>query len=194
MAEEIEIKLRVETAEAARARLAPLGFVVRHARELETNIVFDTADGRMKRSGELLRLRRHGARTVLTYKGAGRVAKYKAREEVEVDVSDGEAFETILARLGYAPGFRYEKYRTEYERPGESGLVTVDETPMGDFIEIEGAPDWIDATARELGFDETAYITGSYGGLYAEHRRQYPSAPPDMVFEARDPVRARALL
>lgn len=188
MAEEIEIKLRVDSA-AARAMLAALGFAVRHARELETNIVFDTADGRMKRNGELLRLRRQGARTLLTFKGPGRAAKHKSREEVEVDVSDGEAFETILARLGYAPAFRYEKYRTEYERPGENGLVTVDETPIGDFIEIEGEPGWIDATAWDLGFDETAYITGSYGGLYAAHRKQNPSSAPDMVFAAGDPVR-----
>src|SRR5579863_7625390 len=105
MADEIEIKLRVETAEAARAMLAALGFGVRHARELETNIVFDTAEGRMKRSGELLRLRRQGERTLLTYKGPGRPAKHKSREEVEVNLSDGARFEAILARLGYAPAF-----------------------------------------------------------------------------------------
>ena len=104
-------------------------------------------------------------------------------------MSDGEAFETILARLGYAPVFRYEKYRTEYERPGASGLVMVDETPIGDFIEIEGEPDWIDATARELGFDDAAYLTLSYGALYAAHRKQNPAAPPDMVFADGDPVR-----
>ena len=184
MAEEVEIKLRVEAAEAARERILALGFVVRHGRELETNLVFDTAEGRMRQSGELLRLRRHGERTTLTYKGLGRAAKHKAREEVEVKVSDGAAFETILARLGYAPAFRYEKYRIEYERPGAGGIVTVDETPIGNFFEIEGEPDWIDATARELGFGESEYITRSYGALYAAHRERNPSAPRDMVFEA----------
>ncbi len=189
MAEEVEIKLRVETAAEAREKLLGLGFLVRQARELETNIVFDTAEGRMRQSGELLRLRRQAERTLLTYKGPGRAAKHKTREEVEVNLSDGGAFETILARLGYAPAFRYEKYRTEFERPGESGLVTVDETPIGNFVEIEGEPGWIDATARELGFGDAAYVTLSYGSLYLEHRKQNPSVPPDMVFETSPPVR-----
>ena len=55
----------------------------------------------------------------------------------------------ILRALGYAPSFRYEKFRAEWT--DGKGQVVVDETPIGNFCEIEGAPRWIDATAKKLG-------------------------------------------
>jgi hypothetical protein len=57
---------------------------------------------------------------------------------------------------------------TEYFQPGTHGIVTLDETPIGCFLEIEGAPRWIDLTARRLGFQKFDYITASYGRLYQE--------------------------
>jgi len=44
----------------------------------------------------------------------------------------------ILRALGYAPSFRYEKFRAEWT--DGKGQVVVDETPIGDFCEIEGSP------------------------------------------------------
>ena len=42
----------------------------------------------------------------------------------------------ILRALGYAPSFRYEKFRAEWT--DGKGQVVVDETPIGNFCEIEG--------------------------------------------------------
>lgn len=89
----------------------------------------------------------------------------------------------ILRRLGLNPAFRYEKYRTEYSRRGSSGTITVDETPIGDYIELEGAPKWIDATARKLGYSPSDYITSSYGALYLEHCHERGVQPSNMVFK-----------
>jgi adenylate cyclase class 2 len=61
-------------------------------------------------------------------------------------------------------------------------VVTVDETPVGWFLELEGEPAWIDRTAAELGFEEKQYLTESYGSLYLLHCKQRGIEPSDMVF------------
>ena len=182
MPREIEIKLRIASAPAMREALEHDGYTVHHAREKEVNLVFDSPAVRLIEHGQLLRLRRIGARTILTYKGPAENTKHKSREEIELALDDGHDLETILDRLGFSPIFRYEKFRAEYKRPGEEGIVTVDETPIGDFIELEGPPAWIDETAHQLGFRDSDYITLSYGALYQRHRETSPGAPRDMVF------------
>jgi adenylate cyclase class 2 len=84
----------------------------------------------------------------------------------------------VLAALGYQPTFRYEKYRTTFSKDGEPGLITVDETPIGDFLELEGLGVWIDATALQLGYGEVDYVTASYASLYRQHCVENPTAVP----------------
>lgn len=179
---EIEIKLRLEEPEAARRLLRRAGFRVRRRRVFESNAVFDTPELALRRAGKLLRLRVAGSRKLLTYKGPAEPGRHKSREEIELAVSDPQALALILERLGLRPVFRYEKYRTEFARPGSDGLVTLDETPIGNFLELEGGPEWIDQTARELGFTAADYITASYGRLFAEYAARQAHPPSDMVF------------
>ena len=61
---------------------------------------------------------------------------------------DAFKVEQIFNELGYHPIFRYEKFRTEYAKAPGAGKVLVDETPIGNYLEIEGSPRWIDSTAR----------------------------------------------
>ena len=58
----------------------------------------------------------------------------------------------------------------------------LDETPIGNFLEIEGRPKWIDRTARVLGFSAGDYITTSYGSLYRIYCRENGVSRKDMVF------------
>jgi hypothetical protein len=60
----------------------------------------------------------------------------------------------------------------------------VDETPIGSFCEIEGAPRWIDATAKKLGVSESDYITKNYAGLFLEWKAETGSAAEEMTFAA----------
>jgi len=53
-----------------------------------------------------------------------------------------------------------------FRRPGQPGKALVDETPVGNFLELEGPPDWIDRTARRLGFRPGDYSLASYRDLY----------------------------
>jgi adenylate cyclase, class 2 len=123
-------------------------------------------------------------RCTLTYKGPAQRAPHKSREEIETDVSDVEAFVKVFRALGYRSTYRYEKYRTTFAVEGKPGLILLDETPIGDFLELEGPPEWIDATAAQLGHTSDDYITASYIRLYRDHCLRHPEAVPDaMVFQ-----------
>jgi adenylate cyclase, class 2 len=167
-----------------RRRLRAAGFRVSKRRVFEANTLFDTARGALRRKGCLLRVREAGPQGFLTYKGVGAAGKYKDREELEVEVSDPRRLSEILARLDFVPAFRYEKYRTEYRRAGEAGVATLDETPIGIYLELEGAPAWIDRSARRLGFAESDYSTASYGSLYLDYCRGRGLQATHMTFPA----------
>jgi adenylate cyclase class 2 len=157
-------------------------FRVSKRRIFEANTLFDTALGVLSSTGRLLRVRETGRLGILTYKGAAEVGKYKEREEMEVEVSDPRRLTEMLCRLDFIPTFRYEKYRTEYRRPREAGLAMLDETPIGVYLELEGAPAWIDRSARRLGFAETDYCTASYGGLYGNYCEKHGLPVTHMTF------------
>ncbi len=180
---EIEIKLRVGDAAAARRMLRRAGFRVRRRRVFESNVLYDTADRALGRERKLLRVRSVGSDTILTFKGTPVDGKHKIREELELELSDGATFARILERMGMEPSFRYEKYRTEFQRPGPEAVATLDETPIGNFVELEGPPAWIDKVAAEMGFEEPDYITASYARLYFEQVSGAPESPGQMAFD-----------
>jgi len=189
---EIEIKLRLpDKLEKIHRTLRETGFRVAKGRILESNILFDNSKRALRKHGKLIRLRRVGPHRLLTYKGPAEQSRYKKRREIEIDFRDGTALDEILLHLGYRPVFRYEKYRTEYARPRVEGKVLLDETPIGNFLEIEGSPRWIDRTARVLGFSEADYITRSYGFLYLAYCRERRLRPKDMLFADKRLKRAR---
>jgi adenylate cyclase class 2 len=130
--------------------------------------VFDTPKKKLKKNSLLLRLRRTDNKNIVTFKRPAEKAVissgYKIREEIETEVSDYEAMKSILTGLGYKPVFIYEKYREEFR--GEDVVVLVDETPVGNFIEIEGTAAAIDGTAVMLGYNKGDYITANYRTLF----------------------------
>lgn len=179
--QETEIKLPLAGAAQGRRLLRSAGFRIARRRVFESNTLFDTAGAKLRKSGLVLRVRQSGRRVVLTYKGPAMRGRHKSREELETELASAETFTAVLSRLGFQPVFRYEKYRTEYSG-GTSGIVTLDETPIGDFFELEGEPDWIDQTAVRLGFTAADYITSSYAALYLRSRELNPKSPEDMIF------------
>ena len=183
MAIETEIKLRIAgSAAGARELLERLGYRARGARVLEADRLYDRASGELEASGKVLRLRSAGGAWTLTYKGPPIDGRYKSREEIELRVADGASMEQVLLALGYHAGFRYEKYRTVFSRHGEPGIVTLDETPMGPFLELEGPGDWIDGTTVKLGFLTKDYVSATYAMLYDQYRKKHPGLPRNMVF------------
>jgi adenylate cyclase, class 2 len=191
VATEIEIKLRwTQAASAAVERITGLGWKAMGPRTLEVDQVYDRG-GELKSTDRLLRVRREIAEgqdraeptpATITFKGPAERSRYKRREEIEVVVDDAANFELVLERLGYLRAFRYEKFRTKFQREPQ-GMVTLDETPIGVFLELEGQQDWIDRVAEELGFSREDYLTASYASLFREQQKQNQSTRPDMTFE-----------
>ena len=191
---ETEIKVRWDgDAISALAHIQACGYRASGPRLLESDQLFDRAAGELRQGGQALRLRISGGKATVTYKGPVAEGPYKSREEIEFDVSDPHAFELVLARLWYQRLFRYEKFRTKFAEgdghPSSPGLagnqvgeITLDETPIGIFMELEGPGYWIDAAADGLGFSRGTFLTASYAALYSEYRKKHEDAPADMIF------------
>jgi adenylate cyclase, class 2 len=180
--QETEIKLAVKDARSARRLLREAGFVVSRPRVFEANTLFDTPELGLRTSSTMLRIREAGKVATMTYKGVPVAGKYKSREELETKIDNAPAAMAIMERLGYHRVFRYEKYRTEFHQPRRAGVATLDETPVGVFLELEGTPHWIDRTARRLGFQESDYLTASYARVYLDWCAANGREPADMTF------------
>jgi len=146
------------------------------------NTLYDLPGEVLRGRKELLRIRKYGAAWTVAHKSKGKVRRHNARVELETGVSDGKKMDLILRALGYSPSFRYEKFRAEWT--DGKGQVVVDETPIGNFCEIEGAPRWIDATAKTLAVSQVDYITKNYAGLFLEWKAQTKSGAEEMTFKA----------
>lgn len=177
---ETEVKIAITDPKAAARQLLHAGFRRKRARTFEVNVLFDTPEQRLRVAGSLLRVRQSGKDWVLTFKGPARAGRHKSREELEAQLADGEGLPLILERLGFGPVFRYEKYRTEFS--DGQGIATIDETPIGHYLELEGAPAWIDEAALKLGWSAADYITKSYGRLYLEDCERRGVLPSNMTF------------
>ena len=144
MAQEIEIKLRVEDIDALKATLKTMGARLLFrgtGRVHEWNTLFDTAQQDLRKRQQLLRTRvetpdghvsrgkkNGGQPALLTFKGpvaGGRLRAggskigggHKVREEIEFHLGDAAGVAKILKRLGMLPSFHYEKYRTTFHLP-----------------------------------------------------------------------------
>jgi len=194
---EIEIKLRIGDRRGFLRQLTRLKAKLTRARMHEMNTLYDTGDGQLARQGQMLRLRverpagrarsagrgtksakdRPSSTGVLTFKGPESGAEtnnpepYKVREEHELCISNPEEMSKIFEALGLRPCFRYEKFRTTFSLPGMARLkLTLDETPIGLFVELEGERGEIDRAAGMMGFARSDYINKSYGALFLEER------------------------
>ena len=190
--QETEVKIKITGLDVTQKRLRKLGFSLLHRRSLEDNVLYDTPNRTLRRSRSLLRLRRYGSRWWLTFKGTPLPdPHYKSRLELEIGIQEPQVVGSILEALGFQPVFRYQKYRSQY---GEAGNqrgndrrtrrieISLDETPIGNFLELEGTPTAIDRVAQLLGYSRGDYLTISYGALYLEECRKQNVPPGDMIF------------
>jgi adenylate cyclase class 2 len=181
---EVEVKFSIGDIEALTASLQTAGFQLITARTHEINTLYDQPGGKLRRRGALLRLREYGPRWTLTYKDKSgpQSGRHKSRREIETQVENGEATARMVEAIGFSPTFRYEKFRSEWS--DSSGHVVIDETPIGNFGEIEGQPKWIDATARRLNISVKSYLKESYAELFAAWKRKTKSKAKEMTFKA----------
>jgi len=179
---EIEIKFRIADLRALTRALRRAGFKQITRSTHEMNVLYDLPGQKLRKRGEMLRLRQYGKKLVLTHKAKGKAGPHKVRIERETAVEDGKQMDGILRALGFTPTFRYEKFRAEWS--DDKGHVVVDKTPIGNFGEIEGTPRWIDHTAKTLGIAREDYITQTYAPMFFEWKLRTGSPADEMTFRA----------
>jgi adenylate cyclase, class 2 len=187
MPKEIEIKFRVPDLRIVNRKLHAAGFRLVTRRTHEMNTLYDLPGEVLRKRHELLRIRKYGSSWTLTFKHGTKRAKHSSRIELETKVADGKKLDAILRLMGYAPTFRYEKFRAEWidrARQDGKGKVVVDETPIGNFCEIEGPSRWIDAAANKLGVTPADYITKNYATLFLDWKQRMKSRATEMTFQA----------
>jgi adenylate cyclase class 2 len=169
---EIEIKLECQNFADVEKRIKKLGFSLLMCRSFEKNLVFDNESGDLVRKNLLLRLRQQGNSVYLTFKkpriNIEGAEEFKVRDEIEIEIDNFREAENLLRALNYHIYFTYEKYRTTY---GCGKLkVMFDETPIGNFVEIEGPPDEIIRLADALGFQKEDFLKETYYDLFSRHQ------------------------
>jgi adenylate cyclase class 2 len=184
---EIEVKLRFDSV----APLVQAGMVLEAetARHFEDNLLLDTEDQRLGQKAAILRIRQSGDAGLLTYKEKAAsnapATQFKQRIEFETALDAPHQALTIFQQLGYQTWFRYQKYRTVYRAtlPGGQHLhVMFDETPIGNFIELEGEEDAIAQAVKLLGVRREDYVLDSYLALQAAHCARAGKPLEDMIF------------
>jgi adenylate cyclase class 2 len=183
---EIEVKLRFDSVEP----LMRAGIVleIETARHFEDNLLLDTDNKLLSQKAAILRVRQSGKTGVLTYKEKAApdapATQFKQRIEFETVLDDPATAIAIFERLGYQKWFRYQKYRTVYHAtlPGGQSLhVMFDETPIGNFIELEGEEEAIVQAVELLGVRREDYVIDSYLALQAADCARYGKPLEDMV-------------
>jgi adenylate cyclase class 2 len=213
---EIELKFPIHDLTRLQSRLPALGFLLDTPRTFEQNTLYDTPGRTLRESRQILRLRQYGSLWTVTHKRqpnpspkndpaqCSNSIRYKVRIETETRIEDGPALAAIFAQLGYAPVFRYEKFRTEWSQitstidgplftdvaytgdismPMPSKHLVIDETPIGDYAELEGPPAWIDETLARLGVDPATCLTESYGRLFLAWKQRTASPAENLTFD-----------
>lgn len=179
---EVEVKFYVRSLANAEQRLLELGAQLTQERVHETNLRFDSPDRALSLNYKALRLRLD-TEARLTYKGPSSLdGGARSRTELEFIVSDFETARAFLEALGYRVYLMYEKRRSMYLLDGV--IVTLDEMPFGDFVEIEGPDgDTIRQVTKRLGLRWDARINESYTMLFDELRRHLGLSFTDLSFE-----------
>lgn len=165
---EIEAKLKVDSLKEIAKKLGALGAEF-WQEQLHLDIYFDDVHSTLKKSDRCLRLRRQSAdeskRFFLTYKGAKEEDRFKKRQEVEIEIEDGNSAEKLLLLLGYNKALVFEKKRRIWRFGGCE--IALDELPLlGSFVEIEGPDEHkIADVQKNLGLSGVPVILESYASL-----------------------------
>ena len=184
---ETEVKLYLEDMENVAARLVAAGATTHLPRVLERNVRYDNTQRTLMDNGIVVRLRQD-YRTLLTYKEPSDQKDDLAltRFEVSVEVSDFNAMQVILEKLGYTRVMVYEKQRTTYLLHDTE--VVLDEMPYGDFMEIEGQPQDIRWVIERIGLEDAPRFKCSYVELFDRVRHHLELDMRDLTFASFEGV------
>ena len=175
MSFEKEIKLKIKNIDEIIKKIEEKGAKLTQERHFEDNFLLDFPDNSLYKKGIALRIRITEEKNLLTFKGKKRKSSlFKIRDEWETEIKDANSLFMIMKNIGLEIKFRYQKFRTIYRK--NNLKITIDETPIGNFIELEGEEKEIKDFAGELGFSEKNFIKMDYVEIFKQ------SYSGDMVF------------
>lgn len=158
---EIEVKIKIEEPDEVKEKILQKGATLAEERYPHDDTFYDWPTLELKKKHFALRVRKINKKVFLTFKGPGQKSrKFKIREEYETEVKNGRHLRKILKSLGLQPVFQYSKFRTVFRI--KKLTVCLDETPIGNFLELEGQQSEIVKFARELGFSKDSFIKLDY--------------------------------
>lgn len=104
--------------------------------DFEENIIY--RGGVLMEKGAILRIRKIGEETILTYKEpVNNALAHKQRVEYETKVENADEITSIIESLGFRKSLVYEKRRKKWKFRGVE--IVLDELPFGIYMEIEGS-------------------------------------------------------
>ena len=189
-AAEIELKFPVADVNALQNLLPQLGFNLVTARTFEQNTLYDTPGRDLRGAARFFASASTATSARVTHKRMSNgdpvdTTRYKIRIETETIVAEGAALAEIFHQMGYNAVFVYEKYRTEWSfalGDGATAHLVIDETPIGNYAELEGPTDWIDRTLAQLGVSHDVCMTDSYGKLFLDWKQRTGSSAENLTF------------
>ncbi len=167
---EIEIKIRITQKKALLTKLEATGAVLKKKRFYEENTLYDFPSQKLFKKQSALRLREINKKCYLAFKGPPQKSRtFKIREEYEIEIKNEKNARKILKSLGLKEAFRYTKHRTIYQK--NRVKICLDETTVGDYIELEGKRSDIVRLAEKLGYSRKDFIKKDYIQLITQRKQ-----------------------
>jgi len=158
---EIEVKIRIDDIKAIREKILSLDANLEKDRFYEENTLYDFPSQDLYYKQQALRLRKMNKKIFIAFKGTPQKSrKFKIREEYETEVKNEKQVRKILKSLGLIPVFQYQKHRTIFKK--KQLKIYLDETSIGNFIELEGDREEIVRFAEALGVSKKEFIKLDY--------------------------------
>jgi len=165
---EIEVKiLEINTAEI-RQKLKKIGAKKIFEGEIHAKS-FDYPDGRLKKEGIYLRVRKIGDKVELCCKEKMESDSFKKRNETDIEVGNFENMISLLEKLGLKQTFEYKKHReshklnnTRFEIDDYPGIPTYLEIEAQTEEEVEKAVKLLGYTMKQTTSDSMNKVIEKY--------------------------------
>ena len=167
---EIEVKIKIEHLSVVKKQVLSQDVELIKERHSQDDTFYDWPSLELRKKRHALRVRKINKKIFLTFKGPElKSRKFKIREEYETEIKNGKHLKKILKSLGLQPVFQYQKFRTVYRK--KKLTICLDETPIGNFLELEGQQSEIVRFAQALNFTKDDFIKQDYVQLIQQKKQ-----------------------
>ena len=109
---------------------------------------------------------------------------YFKRIELETSISDVESVVNMMPYFGFKNKISWEKKRINFHSNNDIKFcISLDETPMGYFLEIESTEAEIEKIIKMLELDDSQRTSKPYLGLWDEYKKANHIDEADMMFK-----------